>query len=77
MIYFPTTLGESELVNEWAQWSMRVKQVGLSKRMSERWERMSEASREEPANEWAVQANKWMDEQVAQCLCLDFGCSAP
>ena len=31
-------------------------------------ERASKASRAEPANEWAVQENEWMDERVAQYL---------
>ena len=35
-------------------------------------ERASEASRAEPANGWALRANKWTDERVAQFLRLNY-----
>ena len=54
-IYFLTSSG----LSEWAREQMSTV------------ERASKASSTESANEWAVRANKRMDEQVAQYLCLD------
>ena len=57
---------QSSLSHEWRSERSEQASEGMST-----VERASNASRAEQANEWAMQANEWMDKRVAQYFSLD------